>query len=185
MASLAVGDEEVEAEEQEKVKSGKEKLLRLNELPDDLLKYVLEFFRGDFKTLSRFLQTCGAFRNKYNSSLVALKCLRTEIYDIRDISDETKQQLYKSYFCTTFSYRRIGAKEAKHLAEALKESTSLTAIFLSENNIGDEGGKAIGEALKVNTSLTKIYLSYNKIGDEGRKAIIEASEVNTSCDINY
>ena len=43
MASLAVGDEEVEVEEQATVrakarlKSGEEKLLRLNELTDDLV----------------------------------------------------------------------------------------------------------------------------------------------------
>ena len=34
-------------------------------------------------------------------------------------------------------------------------NTSLTEIYLENNNIGDEGGKAIGEALKVNTSLTE------------------------------
>ena len=44
MASLAVGDEEAEVEEKVRVrakarlKSGEEKLLRLNELTDDLLK---------------------------------------------------------------------------------------------------------------------------------------------------
>ena len=43
MASLAVGDEEAEVEEQVRVrakarlKSGEEKLLRLNELPNDLV----------------------------------------------------------------------------------------------------------------------------------------------------
>ena len=59
-------------------------------------------------------------------------------------------------------------------------NTSLTKIYLYENDIGDEGGKAIGEALKVNTSLTKINLDYNNIGDEGGKAIGEALKVNTS-----
>ena len=49
-------------------------------------------------------------------------------------------------------------KGAKAIGEALKVNTSLTEIYLTDNNIGDEGGKAIGEALKVNTSLTKINL---------------------------
>ena len=135
MASLAVGDEEVEAEEQEKVKSGKAKLLRLNKLPDDLLKYVLEFFRGDFKTLSRFLQTRKSIRNKYNSNLVVLKYLWLDIQNIRSIDGSMKEQLYKTHFYTTLIYRNIGVQGAVYLAEALKVNKTLKKIDFGKESI--------------------------------------------------
>ena len=118
-------------------------------LPDVLVEYVLEFFRGDFKTLSRFLQTRKSIHNKYNSNLAVLKRLWLDIQNIRGIDGSMKEQLYKTYFYTTFTINSyIGAEEMKHLAEALKVNTSLETINLYNNNIGDEGKQLLRDAWK-------------------------------------
>ena len=122
----------------------------VDKLPDVLVEHVLEFVRGDFKTLSRFLQTRKSIRNKYNYNLVVLKCLWLDIQNIRGIDLSMKEQLYKAYFYTTSRYRNIGAEGARHLAEALKVNKTLKKIDLQLQvvKIGDEGIQLLQDAWK-------------------------------------
>ena len=66
----------------------------------------------------------------------------------------------------------IGAEGAAALADALKENTTLTALYLNGNDIGAEGAAALVDALKENTTLTTLlYLNGNDIDDEGAAAV--------------
>ena len=50
--------------------------------------------------------------------------------------------------------KRLGAESAGHLAEALKNNTTLVTLILFGNSIEEEGAKHLAGALKVNHKLT-------------------------------
>lgn len=76
--------------------------------------------------------------------------------------------------------RRIGNEGAKALANVLKSNinSTLTELFLNQNEIGLEGAIAIAEAIKVNLSLAYLNLWENKIDDEGAIVIADALKTN-------
>ncbi|MDF3047057.1 MAG: hypothetical protein K0R73_175 [Candidatus Midichloriaceae bacterium] len=86
---------------------------------------------------------------------------------------------------TSLIYMRIGAPEAKDLAEVLKEDETVTSLWLCDNNIGDEGAKYIAEALKGNRTITALSLSRNNIGDKGATALALALKANTNLTYLY
>ena len=57
------------------------------------------------------------------------------------------------------TYRNDGAKA---LADALKTNTSLTDLYLGQNEIESEGATALADALKTNRSLKDLYLNITK-----------------------
>ena len=177
MASLLVESDE------KRRKTGEEEdgISQLQDLPDALLVFVMDFLRYDFKCWASLLGTCKYVHSHHVDNLVELKMLWEKAQSIQ-CSDRGKRALYNSYFYTTINLQgeNVDAEGAKYVAEALKVNISLTEIDLNLNNIGAEGAKYVAEALKVNTSLTKIYLSSNNIGDEGAKYVAEALKVNTS-----
>jgi len=60
------------------------------------------------------------------------------------------------------------------LTDALKCNTTLTTLYLTDNNIGDEGAIMISDALKCNTILTELYLGNNNIGDASKEELSRA-----------
>lgn len=66
------------------------------------------------------------------------------------------------------------------LANASRDSTTLTSLNLFDNSINDEGARELAKMLKVNRSLTKLDLFNNEIGDDGCAAIADALRRNTS-----
>ncbi|CAF0793375.1 unnamed protein product [Adineta steineri] len=75
---------------------------------------------------------------------------------------------------------QIGDKGAQALGEALQKNTTLTQINLSDNGIGDEGAQALGQALQKSITLTQLNLSKNQIGYKGGQALGEALQRNTT-----
>ena len=45
------------------------------------------------------------------------------------------------------------------LANALQTNTTLTALFLSDNNLDADGVAALADALNINTTLSRLFLS--------------------------
>ena len=76
-------------------------------------------------------------------------------------------------------YNTIGDIGAVAIAGALKSNT-VTTLYLEHNNIGDSGAAALAEALKKNTALTTLWLQHNNIGDSGAAALVEMLESNTA-----
>jgi Leucine Rich repeat len=89
----------------------------------------------------------------------------------RYIHDEEKLDLHG---------KKIGAKQAKAIAEELAVNTSLTFLNLSDNTIGDDGTAAIANALRANKSLEMIDLGSNGIGNVGMVALAQALVENNS-----
>ena len=77
------------------------------------------------------------------------------------------------------AYKKIGNKETKAIAQALKMNTMLQRLDLYNNQISDDGAKALAEALKMNTVLQRLGLGRNQISDDGAKALAEALKMNT------
>ena len=151
-----------------------------------LYLYILQFIFLDAKTIGRFQLTSHA--NKYWNH-VALKGFKwgwrwnkIEAMLGKDKTDRLKNNFLKEIYLNN---NNIGAEGAKHVAEALKVSTSLKWINLSGNNIRDKGAKHIADALKVNNSLERIWLLRNNIGVEGAKYLSRALNVNTSLKTFY
>ena len=144
MASLLV-----ENDEKKRRRTGAEesRISQLPKLPNFLLVFMMDFLRGDCKCWASLLGTCKYVHNHHVNNLVKLKILWEKAQSI-ECSDRGKRALYNSYFYST--------------------------IVLSWNNINDEGAKYVAEALKVNTSLTEIYLNNNNIGAEGKHSLEEA-----------
>ena len=93
---------------------------------------------------------------------------------------EAIQLIKQGYSKIILRYNNIGDAEAKDLAEAIAQSTSLISIDLSGNQIGDAGVKAIAEAIIQSTSLTSIDLHNNQIGDAGARDLAKAIAQSTS-----
>jgi Ran GTPase-activating protein (RanGAP) involved in mRNA processing and transport len=74
-----------------------------------------------------------------------------------------------------FWHPPIGPGGAAIIAQALRDNTVLTHLYLNGNMIGVEGALAIADALRTNTVLTHLYLGDgNAIRDEGAIAIADA-----------
>ena len=80
----------------------------------------------------------------------------------------------------------ISGEEAKGIAKALENNTTLTSISLGKEHaikhktIGANSVTAIFKALKTNTTLTSIKLFRSKIGHRSAKAIAEVFKTNTT-----
>jgi len=72
------------------------------------------------------------------------------------------------------------AQGDQSLVEGLRANTTLTSIYLYNNQIGSEGAQVLAETLKTNTTLTSIELYYNQIGAEGVQALAEALKCNNT-----
>ena len=120
MASLLVESDE----KREKASEEEDGIKTLKELPDDLLVFVMDFLRGDFKCWASLLGTCKYVHSHHVDNLVELKILWEKA--------QRKRALYNCYFYSTINlgWKEIGAEGAKYVAEALKVNTSLTVINL-------------------------------------------------------
>ena len=77
----------------------------------------------------------------------------------------------------------LGHEGAEALAHALRDSTSMTSINLSDNNLTDNGRNmtgilAIASAIRDSPSMTSLDISNNSMGDEGVKPMCEALKNN-------
>jgi Leucine Rich repeat len=80
----------------------------------------------------------------------------------------------------SLSRKKIGAVQAKIIAEELAPNTTLKLLDLSWNDIGGYGTAVIASALRTNKSLRALYLGNNGMGDDGAAAIATALRTNTS-----
>jgi len=78
------------------------------------------------------------------------------------------------------SYRNIGPKGVRYLADALRGNSSITALNIAYNSVGDEGARYLAESLRSNFSLTVLHMYGNRVGDEGMRYIAEALRSNSS-----
>ncbi|CAF3599181.1 unnamed protein product [Rotaria socialis] len=79
--------------------------------------------------------------------------------------------------------RNLNDSDMKILVDILKESTTLTTLYLGENQIGQYGARHIAEALKTNRTLTTLGLEQNQIGQKGTEYIADALQVNETLNI--
>mmetsp|Transcript_23848 Transcript_23848/g.31048 ORF Transcript_23848/g.31048 Transcript_23848/m.31048 type:complete len:311 (+) Transcript_23848:78-1010(+) len=79
----------------------------------------------------------------------------------------------------------LGDKGAQSLATALSANTYLQKLFLSMNNISHEGAEAIANALSTSKTLRILYIWHNDIGPEGAKSLAKALKSNTSLETLY
>ena len=77
-------------------------------------------------------------------------------------------------------YNNLGSEGAKALAPGLRGRASLTSINLEDNDLGPEGAKALAPAIRDSASLTRISLSYNHLGSKGAKALAPAIRESAS-----
>jgi len=85
-----------------------------------------------------------------------------------------------TWFVTTSDYRIIGDADTFYIAEAIKQSTSLTSVNLSWNRFIAGHASTIAEGIKQSQSLKAVDLSWNRIGSVGASAISEAIKQSTS-----
>jgi Leucine Rich repeat len=78
------------------------------------------------------------------------------------------------------SRKKIGAGQAKIIAEELAPNTTLKLLDLSWNDFGGYGTAVIASALRTNKSLRALYLGHNEMGDDGAAAIATVLRTNTS-----
>eukprot|EP00049_Salpingoeca_infusionum_P012652 m.232884 g.232884 ORF g.232884 m.232884 type:complete len:415 (-) comp15239_c0_seq1:237-1481(-) len=75
----------------------------------------------------------------------------------------------------------IHARGAKALARGLKHNETLTGyLFMFKNSIGDHGAMAFADALQTNGYLRELNLQSNGIGDQGAAALAQALKNNAS-----
>jgi hypothetical protein len=85
-------------------------------------------------------------------------------------------------------WMRLGGAGGAAVGAGLATNTSLTSIYLEDNQLGEVAGAAIGTALQTNTTLTSINLGDNKLGEVAGAAIATALQTNTtltSIDLHY
>jgi hypothetical protein len=63
--------------------------------------------------------------------------------------------------------------------ETLRLNTTVTSLYLGNNNLGEGGGRALAETLRLNTSLTLLNLYYNDLGEGGGRSLAETLRLNT------
>ena len=74
----------------------------------------------------------------------------------------------------------INDVEAQHMAEAVRNNSSVKALGLCGYCISDVGAKALAEVFNCNTILEELDLSCNNIGDVGAEALAQAIWSNTT-----
>ena len=62
---------------------------------------------------------------------------------------------------------RIGDEGARALADGLRETETVTVMWLSLIGIGDGGARALADGLRENATVTSVNLNDNQIGDRG------------------
>jgi len=78
------------------------------------------------------------------------------------------------------SWKDIGDDEARSIAVAVRDTTTLKSISLYHNSIGTDGAEAIAAALSENTTVESLGLGSNRIGDDGAKSMASALERNAT-----
>ena len=78
----------------------------------------------------------------------------------------------------------IGGVGAVAIAEAIKQSTSLTVLSLGGTLAGSDDAVTIANAITQSQSLTDVDLNYNHIGDVGVSAIAGAIKKSTSMSLS-
>ena len=82
--------------------------------------------------------------------------------------------------CTTLSVSSVTAADMPALARALKSTTELEVLDLSQSTIGDEGLTPLADVLRSDAASVKfIDLSYCSIGDAGAASLAEALKSNS------
>jgi len=145
----------------------------------------VEAMPGGFETLNATIteaikKAAAVIAEQYSASKIDLDLKGLTDHDATGVAE-----MLKSNTSVTEVWLReneeIGDEGAKALAEALKVNTTVEALYLHDCGIGDDGASAFAEALRSNTSLTFLGLKGNtEIGDEGAKALAKALKVNAT-----
>ncbi|CAF4127880.1 unnamed protein product, partial [Adineta steineri] len=73
---------------------------------------------------------------------------------------------------------KIGDKGAHYLADALRHNTALQMLSLYDDQIGDKGAQHLADALRSNAALSILYLDQNQIGNDGAQSLADALRNN-------
>lgn len=66
------------------------------------------------------------------------------------------------------------------IAEAIKNSKTITGVWLKRNNVRDAGISALAEVLKVNTAIDSLVIDFGGVSSGPIVALAEALKVNTA-----
>jgi len=96
----------------------------------------------------------------------------------------------KDFISIDFSGNRIQTRGGSEIPDYIAMNTSLTHLYLEENNLNDEDAMLIAQALKDNNSLKEIHLERNVgITDVGRNALLKTmydpTSLNSLSDCNH
>jgi Ran GTPase-activating protein (RanGAP) involved in mRNA processing and transport len=82
------------------------------------------------------------------------------------------------------AFNQLG-HDTMHIAEALRENTSLEELDISQNHFKGESTLVLAQMLSMNTTLQKLKLSGNLIGEDGGRAIMRAVMGDVcNCEVN-
>ena len=74
----------------------------------------------------------------------------------------------------------VGNNDAKSIADALKQNTTLTSLGLMWDKISNDGMQSIADALKQNTTLRSLDLTCGKISNDAAQSIADMLKQNTT-----
>ncbi|CAF2937089.1 unnamed protein product [Rotaria sp. Silwood2] len=72
----------------------------------------------------------------------------------------------------------IKERDIQYLANALRNSMTLTTLDLYKNGLGDNGAKYLADALEHNTTLIQLHVRWNQIGEVGAHYLANALRNN-------
>lgn len=80
--------------------------------------------------------------------------------------------------------REVSVEAAEHLAEAIRESSTIEEVSLYRNSgVGDDVVKALAGALAVNRSVRALRVCNNAVSDEGAVALVRALEAGSTVEL--
>ena len=155
-----------------------------------LVRGMKKCFEGDIKTqliLNLGLNNITADGVFHVSRLLQTKCLRQlALSRNNELSDDSAHHLAEGLKNNTSLTRLVVSvcgftlKGAKYIADALKLNSVLCRLDIRYNRFYNEGAKYFADALIVNNTLMELELENCGITDEGMEALAASLRVNTS-----
>ncbi|CAF1118922.1 unnamed protein product [Adineta steineri] len=107
----------------------------------------------------------GVDRNYRIATKAAAKCALKNLRRAQHLADALKNNT--TLITLNLNYNKIGDKGAQYLADSLRNNTTFTTLTLSYNQLGPIGAQYVADSLTNNTTLVQLDLGGNEIGEEG------------------